>query len=103
MAWRISIRDQTIEDALKSFEKAVEFLEKDVQYDDGRCGIVTGYVLIGNSYRELNRVTEAESAYKTALSRATSQKQSSDTPCHRRSLRSNGKPAHDECLKRSRS
>ncbi len=61
------------EDALKSFEKAVEFLEKDVQYDDGRCGIVTGYVLIGNSYRELNRVTEAESAYKTALSRATSQ------------------------------
>lgn len=59
--------------ALKSFKKAVEFLEKDVQYDDGRSGIVTGYVLIGNSCKELNRIKEAESAYKTALSKANPQ------------------------------
>jgi serine/threonine protein kinase/tetratricopeptide (TPR) repeat protein len=59
--------------ALKSFKKAVEYFEKGPQYDDARCGIATGSVLIGNSYKELKRLTEAESAYKTALSNANPQ------------------------------
>ena len=63
-------RNRQFDGALKSFKKAVELLEKDVQYDDGRSGIVTGYVLIGNTYKELNQISQAESAYQSALSKA---------------------------------
>jgi tetratricopeptide (TPR) repeat protein len=56
--------------ALESFRKAVEALEKNVQYADGRCGIVTGYTLAGDALLPLNRTADAETALRTAMSKS---------------------------------
>ncbi len=58
------------EQALKSFRKSAQLLESDVQYDDGKCGIVTDYVRIGDALVKLRRLAEAETAYRTALSKS---------------------------------
>jgi eukaryotic-like serine/threonine-protein kinase len=56
--------------ALKSYQKAAESLEKDVQYDDGRCGIVTDYIRMGDTYLKMNRFSDAETAYRAALEKS---------------------------------
>ena len=56
--------------ALQSFQKAVQILEKDVSYDDGRCGIVTGYTRTGDALLQMKRKDEAEEAYKTAIAKS---------------------------------
>jgi tetratricopeptide (TPR) repeat protein len=52
--------------ALQSSQQAAKALEEDVQYDDGRSGLVTVYVRMGDALLELNRPAEAEKAYATA-------------------------------------
>jgi serine/threonine protein kinase/tetratricopeptide (TPR) repeat protein len=56
--------------ALDSYKKAAESLEKDVQFDNGRCGIMTDYIRIGDTYLRMNRVAEAEAAYRTAVAKS---------------------------------
>jgi non-specific serine/threonine protein kinase/serine/threonine-protein kinase len=56
--------------ALQSFQKALQILEKDVSYDDGRCGIVTAYTRAGDALLQMNRTAEAEKAYKKALAKS---------------------------------
>ncbi len=56
--------------AAKTFKKSADELESDVQYDDGRCGIVTDYVKIGDALLRQRRFPEAEAAYKTAISKS---------------------------------
>jgi tetratricopeptide (TPR) repeat protein len=56
--------------ALDSYKKAAESLEKDVQYDNGRCGITTDYVRMGDTYLKMNRFSDAESAYRAALAKS---------------------------------
>ncbi len=58
------------EDALKSFKKAIEFLGADAANDDAICGIMTAYARMGDALAKLGRWGEAETAYKTALSKA---------------------------------
>jgi hypothetical protein len=45
-------------------------MEKDVPYDDGRCGIVIGYARTGDALLQLQRPAEAEEAYKKALAKS---------------------------------
>ena len=53
--------------ALQSFQQAAKALEAEgAQYDDGRSGLVTVYVRMGDALLELNRPAEAEKAYTTA-------------------------------------
>ncbi|HVU45111.1 MAG TPA: protein kinase [Terracidiphilus sp.] len=68
--------------AAKSFKKSADELEGDVQYDDGRCGIVTDYVKIGDALFKERHFSEAESAYQAALSKSDMSfaKQHSDLP-----------------------
>jgi non-specific serine/threonine protein kinase/serine/threonine-protein kinase len=56
--------------ALKSFQKAVQIVEKDVAYDDGRAGIVIDYVRIGDALLKMKRTAEAEEACKKALAKS---------------------------------
>jgi non-specific serine/threonine protein kinase/serine/threonine-protein kinase len=56
--------------AAKSFRKSADELESDVQYDDGRCGIATDYVRLGDTFAKLHRLSEAEAAYRSALSKS---------------------------------
>lgn len=56
--------------AVKSFKKSADELESDVQYDDGRCGIVTDYVRMGDALLKLRRSGEAENAYMSALAKS---------------------------------
>jgi eukaryotic-like serine/threonine-protein kinase len=56
--------------ALQSFQKALQILEKDVPYDDGRCGIVIDYARAGDVLLQLKRPAEAEEAYKKALAKS---------------------------------
>jgi non-specific serine/threonine protein kinase/serine/threonine-protein kinase len=56
--------------ALNSYKKAAESLEKDVQFDGGRCGITTDYVRMGDTYLKMNRLSEAEASYRAALAKS---------------------------------
>jgi non-specific serine/threonine protein kinase/serine/threonine-protein kinase len=56
--------------ALVSYKQAAEALEKDVQYDDGKCGIVTDYIRMGDTYLKMNRLSDAQSAYRAALAKS---------------------------------
>jgi tetratricopeptide (TPR) repeat protein len=58
------------EQALNSYKKAADSLEKDVQYDNGRCGIATDYIRMGDTYIKMNRLSDAESAYRAALAKS---------------------------------
>jgi len=52
--------------ALQSFQQAAKAIEAEVQYDDGRSGLVTVYVRMGDTLLQLNRPAEAEKAYQIA-------------------------------------
>jgi eukaryotic-like serine/threonine-protein kinase len=56
--------------ALQSFQKALQILEKDVPYDDGRCGIVIDYARSGDALLQLKRPAEAGEAYRKALAKS---------------------------------
>ena len=57
--------------ALQSFQQAAKALEEEgAQYDDGRSGLVTVYVRMGDTLLELNRPAEAEKTYATAQKRS---------------------------------
>jgi len=45
-------------------------MEKDSSDDDSVCGIVSGYVKIGDVLMKLGRSADAETAYKSALDRS---------------------------------
>jgi tetratricopeptide (TPR) repeat protein len=62
--------NKKFEQALQSFQKALQILEKDVPYDDGRCGIVTGYIRAGDALLQMRRTAEAEEAYRKALAKS---------------------------------
>jgi eukaryotic-like serine/threonine-protein kinase len=64
------LQTKKYDQALDSYKKAAESLEKDVQYDNGRCGIATDYVRMGDTYLRRNRVSDAESAYRAALAKS---------------------------------
>jgi tetratricopeptide (TPR) repeat protein len=64
------LQTNKFDQALVSYKKAAESLEKDVQYDDGRCGVVTDYVRMGDTYLKMNRFSDAESAYRAALEKS---------------------------------
>ena len=68
--------------ALQSFQKSIAALESDVQYDDSRTGLITGYVRLGDAQRKLGHLPEAEAAYNKARSKAdfASAKIRSDIP-----------------------
>ena len=57
-------------EALRSYQKSAEGLEKDAQYDDGRCGMATDYVRMGDTLTKLNRWQDAAAAYNKALRKA---------------------------------
>jgi eukaryotic-like serine/threonine-protein kinase len=57
-------------EALRSYQKSAEFIEKDAQYDDARCGIAADYVRMGDVLIKLNRWQDAAAAYKKALQKA---------------------------------
>ena len=63
-------RDGRFRQALDSFRKAVQEMEKDSSDDDSVCGIVSGYVKIGDVLMKLGRSADAETAYKSALDRS---------------------------------
>jgi tetratricopeptide (TPR) repeat protein len=56
--------------ALNSYTKAADSLEKDVQFDNGRCGIATDCIRKGDTYLRMNRLSDAESAYRGALAKS---------------------------------
>jgi tetratricopeptide (TPR) repeat protein len=55
--------------ALGSFQKAIAAIESDVQYDDGRTGLITDYVRLGDTQLKLGHISEAETAYNKARSK----------------------------------
>jgi non-specific serine/threonine protein kinase/serine/threonine-protein kinase len=71
-AWlgEIQFAQHNYAEALRSYQKSAEFIEKDAQYDDARCGIATDYVRMGDAFIKLNRWQEAASAYNKALQKA---------------------------------
>ena len=58
------------EQALDSYRKAAKAIEGDVQFDDGRTGLVTIYCRMGDTLLKLKRLKEAEAAYRTAQAKA---------------------------------
>jgi len=54
-------------EALHSFRQAIDYIDKDVPYDDGRCGMAADYSRIGDILTKLSRLAEAEAAYNKAL------------------------------------
>jgi non-specific serine/threonine protein kinase/serine/threonine-protein kinase len=57
-------------EALRSYQKSAEVIEKDAQYDDVRCGIAADYVRMGDTHLKLNRWQDAAAAYNKALEKA---------------------------------
>jgi len=58
------------EQALKSFKKSLEILADNGGNDDAICGIMTAYVRIGDILATLARTADAETAYRSALSKS---------------------------------
>jgi serine/threonine protein kinase len=71
-AWlgEIELAEHKYAEALRSYQKSAELIEKDAQYDDGRCGIAAAYVRMGDALIKLNRWQDAAAAYKKALEKA---------------------------------
>jgi len=56
--------------AIESYKKAAKAIEDEVQYDDGKTGLITVYALIGDTLASLNRPEEAEAAFATAQAKS---------------------------------
>jgi non-specific serine/threonine protein kinase/serine/threonine-protein kinase len=59
-----------LDEALKSFKKSLESLATEPENDDAICGIMTAYVRIGDALVKLGRTSDAEAAYRSALSKS---------------------------------
>ena len=71
-AWlgEIQFATHNYAEALRSYQKSAEFIEKDAQYDDARCGIAADYVRMGDVLMKLDRWQDAAAAYNKALQKA---------------------------------